>query len=109
MPTDPDPATIAAVVLDLVRGRGPGKSICPSEAARVLAGPDGEWRWLMPAVREVAARLGAAGALVATQRGQPVDPLLARGPIRLALAPGGEQVLADAISLVIREGVLFEP
>jgi hypothetical protein len=38
----------------------------------------------MPAVRRVAAGMVAEGALVATQRGRPVDPAEARGPIRLA-------------------------
>jgi hypothetical protein len=37
----------------------------------------------MPEVRRVAATL----PLVATQKGAPVDPLTARGPIRLRLAP----------------------
>ena len=37
-PTD---AEIAAVLMDLARTRGPGKSLCPSEAARTLAS---DWR-----------------------------------------------------------------
>ncbi|MFN3641671.1 MAG: DUF3253 domain-containing protein [Gemmobacter sp.] len=78
----PDDAAIAAALLSLARARGPGRSFCPSEAARAL-GPD--WRALMPAVRRVAAQLQAEGALHATQRGAPVRPEVARGPIRLAL------------------------
>ena len=35
----------------------------------------------MPEIRRIAADLG----LVATQRGRPVDPVMAKGPIRLRL------------------------
>ncbi len=80
-----DPATIEATILDLVQSRGPGKTICPSEAARRL---DPEtWRVLMPAVRAAAASLHAQGRIVVTQRSRPVDPLAATGPIRLGLPP----------------------
>ena len=71
-------AAIAAALLKIARRRGPGKSFCPSEAARMLAA---DWRPLMSAVRRVAAGL----PLRATQRGRPVDPLDAAGPIRLTL------------------------
>ncbi|RBI86823.1 DUF3253 domain-containing protein [Rhodosalinus halophilus] len=67
-------------LMRLARARGPGKSFCPSEAARALAQ---DWRPLMPEVRRVAAKL----PLHATQKGRPVDPAAARGPIRLSLAP----------------------
>lgn len=69
---------IAAALMEIARRRGPGKSFCPSEAARALAA---DWRPLMPDVRRVAAGL----PLGATQRGRPVDPLDATGPIRLSL------------------------
>jgi methylated-DNA-[protein]-cysteine S-methyltransferase len=72
-------ARIAEVVMALARARGPDKTICPSEAARALAD---EWRPLMPRIRRVVADL----PLVATQGGVPVDPVAARGPIRLGLA-----------------------
>lgn len=67
---------------ELLRQRGPDKSICPSEVARAIAE---EWRPLMPLVREVAAQERKAGRLLITQKGKPVDPGTARGPIRLAL------------------------
>lgn len=76
----PDDARIAEVLTDLAQKRGTGGSFCPSEAARALGA---DWRPLMPEVRRVAAGL----PLRATQRGKPVDPLSARGPIRLSLAP----------------------
>ncbi len=69
----------------LATARGAGKSFCPSEVARGLAT---EWRPLMPEIRRVAAGLQAEGALVATQKGRPVEVRVARGPIRLALASG---------------------
>ncbi|SIS81966.1 Protein of unknown function [Roseivivax lentus] len=68
----------------LARQRGPERSFCPSEAARGLSA---EWRPLMPRIRALVARL----PLVATQRGVPVDPQGARGPIRLRLAPEADQ------------------
>ena len=92
MPTDhpTDTATVAAVILDLVRARGPGKTICPSEAARRLAvaepGPDA-WRALMPAVHAAAGRLRGPRLIAVTQRSRAVDALDAEGPIRLGLPP----------------------
>ena len=69
---------IAAALMDLAYRRGIDKSFCPSEVARALAE---DWRPLMSDVRRVAAEL----PLVATQKGRPVDPVNARGPIRLSL------------------------
>jgi hypothetical protein len=61
-------------------------TICPSEAARAVGGDD--WRDLMPAAREAAARLADRGEIEVTQRGERVDALAARGPIRLGRAAG---------------------
>ncbi len=69
---------IAAVLMEFAHRRGRGASFCPSEAARALAA---DWRPLMPEVRRVAAGL----PLRATQKGVAVDPMTARGPIRLGL------------------------
>jgi hypothetical protein len=74
-PSDKD---IADVLLDLAHQRGVGKTFCPSEAARRLSE---DWRQLMPEVRRVAGTLD----LVATQKGEAVDPVTATGPIRLGL------------------------
>lgn len=74
---------IRAVLGDLARRRGRGASFCPSEAARALAE---DWRPLMPEVRRIAGAMQAEGALRATQGGAPVDPVAAKGPIRLSLA-----------------------
>lgn len=70
---------IRAAILDLAVQRGRGKSLCPSEVAKALAE---DWRALMPEVRAVAA---AMPEIIATQGGAEVDPLTARGPIRLRL------------------------
>ena len=66
----------------LLAARGPGKTICPSEAARALGGDDG-FRELMPEVRAAAGRMVARGELEVTQGGEVVDIGSARGPVRL--------------------------
>ncbi|MFA8386951.1 MAG: DUF3253 domain-containing protein [Pelagibaca sp.] len=76
----PSDKEIAEALLDLAHQRGAGKTFCPSEAARRLSD---DWQDLMPEVRRVAATL----PLVATQKGNAVDPVEARGPIRLGLKP----------------------
>lgn len=72
------------IVLELVEARGPGKTICPSEAARVVAGSDPEvWRRLMPPLRRVAVRLMKSGQVVLRRKGRPVDPDDFRGIYRI--------------------------
>ena len=75
---------IEAAILDMVAARGPGRTICPSDVARALAG-DADFRPLMPHVREAAATLSDRGAIAVTQGGRPADARTARGPIRLGL------------------------
>jgi hypothetical protein len=43
----------------------------------------GDWRRLIPSIRETAAALADEGRIAVTQGGRPVDPRSARGPIRL--------------------------
>jgi hypothetical protein len=69
-------------ILDLIAERGPEKTICPSEAARALAG-EGDFRPYMDPVRHAAAQLAKAGRIEVTQKGEPVTVGEARGPIRL--------------------------
>lgn len=78
---------LEAAILDLLRLRGSGKTICPSEAAlRVAASPSGEhWRPLMPAARSAARRLSAVGAVEVVQGSRRVDPSTSKGPIRIRL------------------------
>lgn len=65
-----------------VAARGRGKTICPSDVARVL---DDDWRELMGEVRSVAAEMAARGEIAVTQKGESVDAEAAKGPIRLGL------------------------
>ena len=74
---------IAQTIVRLLAARAPDATICPSDAARALAGDESAWRALMPEIRRVAAALVADGTLRVTQQGDDVDPLAARGPIRL--------------------------
>lgn len=76
---------LETAIAGLLDQRAPGKTICPSEAARAIGGK--EWRDLMPAAREAAARMADRGEVVVTQKGARVDALAARGPIRIARAP----------------------
>ena len=74
---------IAEKIFELLAARADDSTICPSDAARALAADEAAWRALMPGVRRVAASLVQAGSLRVTQQGDDVDPLAARGPIRL--------------------------
>jgi len=75
---------LSSAILRLLDERRGGGSICPSEAARDVAGDDPEaWRPLMEPARAAARRLVAAGEVEITQGGRVVDPSVARGPIRV--------------------------
>lgn len=79
---EPSGADLRAVILRLVAQRGPDRSMCPSEAARALAG-DG-WRDVMESVREAARGLAREGVVEISQRGVVLDPDTAwAGPIRI--------------------------
>ena len=80
-PTGPQ---IEAAITSLLARRDPGKTICPSDAARALAGED-DFRPLMDPVRERAREMVSRGDLEITQSGRVVDPDTARGAIRLRL------------------------
>jgi hypothetical protein len=78
-----------AAILELLAKRGPEKTICPSDAARALAGD--EFRPQMDTVRDAARRLVAEGRIEVTQGGEPVELDAAKGPVRLRTAPGGSE------------------
>ena len=78
---------IEDAVFDLLSRRDPGKSICPSEAAKAVD-PEG-WRRLMGQVRATAVGLARAGKLEITRKGRPADPDTLKGVYRLRL-PGAE-------------------
>ncbi|MBL0926782.1 MAG: DUF2256 and DUF3253 domain-containing protein [Phycisphaerales bacterium] len=85
---DPAGGLLEAAILDLLSRRDPRQSdatICPSEAARAVAGDDGPWRELLEPARRAARRLVVAGRVEITQAGRVVDPSSARGPIRIRL------------------------
>jgi hypothetical protein len=72
-----------SVIFELLTAREAGKTICPSEAARVLD-PEG-WRRLMPQVRSVAVGLARQGRLEITRHGKRADPDAFKGVYRLRL------------------------
>lgn len=82
-------------IRSLLAARAADATICPSEAARAVAGADAPtdtpadddvWRELMEPARRAARRLVATGEIEITQGGQVVDPSTARGPIRIRRA-----------------------
>jgi hypothetical protein len=86
LPDDELAERIRGCVLELLIERGPGRSICPSEAARMLAMRTGaHWQDLMRPVRTVAAAMAEAGAIEVLQHESVVDIGDVRGPVRLRL------------------------
>ena len=81
---------VEATVRALLRHRA-GRTICPSDVARVVGGD--AWRAQMGLVRDVAAAMPDVDVL---QRGEVVDAAGLKGPVRLALSPGGASPPAPA-------------
>lgn len=89
----PDPSRVGSTdrrleraILDLLDQRATTATVCPSEAARAVAGPEADetaWRELMEPARRAAQRLVEAGEVEITQGGHVVDLSLTRGPIRI--------------------------
>jgi hypothetical protein len=77
----------AEAILALCRERGPAKSICPTDAARRLAGHQSDlaWRAALPRIKRAAARLAQAGIIDILRKGKPIAPADARGVVRLRL------------------------
>jgi hypothetical protein len=69
-------------ILSLLTERAPGATICPSEAARRIAGPQGDWRSEMAAVHAAADALLAQGRIALSWKGAPKEKR--RGPYRIA-------------------------
>jgi len=69
------------------------KTICPSEAAKLVAGDPRiktraarrDWEALMEPARNAARNLASKNKIVVTQHGRIVDPASAKGAIRLRL------------------------
>ena len=69
-------------ILDLLAARGEGKTICPSEAAKRMAGAKGQWRDLMPQVHDATDALLASGKIRLSWKGEELDQR--RGAYRIA-------------------------
>jgi len=76
---------LAAAMRTLLRHRAPTSTICPSDAARVVAGD--RFRSAMDDARRVAGQLRETGIVRTTQKGKDVDPLAVRGPLRIGRGP----------------------
>jgi hypothetical protein len=78
---------LEVTILELLAERGRDKTICPSEAAKIVGGKGErrDWEGLMEPARAAARRLVAAGKIVIQQGGKIVDGATAKGPIRLKL------------------------
>ncbi len=76
-------------ILALVTQRGVDKSICPSEAARLVGGAG--WHAELTLIRRVAIQLAASGRIQILRKGKPVsDAAEVKGVIRLRLAPSSD-------------------
>ncbi|MEO1193755.1 MAG: DUF3253 domain-containing protein [Pseudomonadota bacterium] len=88
---------VALAILEVVRARGPEKSCCPTDVARLLADrrrragdPPDLWRRYLQAVREQARFLARQGRIDILRRGERQDPTAPiKGVIRLRIASGG--------------------
>jgi hypothetical protein len=69
-------------ILALLAERAAGATICPSEAARRLVGPGGDWRSEMDAVHAAADALVEAGTVILSWKGAGMQKR--RGPYRIA-------------------------
>lgn len=74
--------TPAEAILALLGERAEGATICPSEAARRLAGPQGDWRAEMKAVHAATDALVEQGTITLSWKGETKQKR--RGPYRIA-------------------------
>ena len=74
--------TAGEAILALLAQRAEGATICPSEAARLIAGPDGDWRSEMAAVHAATDLLLEEGAIALSWKREPKQKR--RGPYRIA-------------------------
>jgi hypothetical protein len=85
LPHDPVAMTrrIEATARALLRSRTPGRTICPSDVARIVGGPT--WRALLPQVRDRAVVMTARGELEILRHGQVVTEKPTDGVLRYRL------------------------
>lgn len=94
---DTSQQTLASVITAMLAERGIGKTLCPSEVARAIAGPDeNEWRKLMKPIRAVAVRMAREGILTIRRKGRIVDPGDFKGIYRLGAASSPDDSADDA-------------
>ncbi len=74
---------IEAAVRALLRSRQPGRSICPSDIARLVGGTT--WRTLLPVVRARAVKMAERGELEILRRGRVVKSQPTEGVLRYRL------------------------
>lgn len=72
----------ANAIKALLNKRGQEKTICPSEAARVLAGKEGNWRDQMEDIHRAVDQLIDAQAITLSWKGKVLDRRC--GPYRIA-------------------------
>ena len=75
--------TAEEAILTLLRQRGAGKTICPSEAARMIAGRDGDWRANMVSVHKAVDELLERGRVVLSWKDEPLRDRA--GPYRIGM------------------------
>lgn len=74
--------TPGEAILALLGQRAERATICPSEAARLLAGPQGDWRAEMEAVHAATDELLEEGVITLSWKGETKQKR--RGPYRIA-------------------------
>jgi len=100
MSTKPRDEAAEAAILRLCGVCGTGKSISPSEAARLLDAetpvgsatdkePD-RWRCGLPRIRQAAVMLAKASIIEILRKGKPIAPEAMRGVVRLRLRAEGK-------------------
>lgn len=77
-------SSILPTILSVAAQRGPEKTTCPSEIARMLF-PD-DWRNHMKDIVDVAIELHNQGKVLITQKGIPIDVNHIKGPIRIKIS-----------------------
>ncbi|MEO1066604.1 MAG: DUF3253 domain-containing protein [Pseudomonadota bacterium] len=80
-------AALQDALITLIEARGPGKTICPSEVARAVAGSNAkEWRLLMKPVKAIAVALAKDGKVTIRRKGKIIDPDAIKGIYRIGPA-----------------------
>ena len=79
----------AAAIHALLGRRAAGRTICPSDAARLIVGTDNDWRAQMDAVHQAVDTMLAAGIIELSWKGNRLDRR--RGAYRIALRQSADR------------------